>query len=158
MLTWPSRQGWQECLFIAVTATGLIGTIAYATSLIVWQVEAKGIWQSLLFVMLVPAFTEELFFRGVLIPDAGEGPRAQQWFGFGIGLFILWHVIEATTFLKGATLFLKPEFLICAAILGTACACMRYRTGSLWPAVLFHGVLVWAWKSFFGGPSLAELM
>jgi predicted Abi (CAAX) family protease len=53
--------------------------------------------------------------------------------------------------------FLEPRFLLCAGFLGLACALMRYRTGSLWPAVAFHAVAVWAWQGFLGGPSMAEL-
>jgi predicted Abi (CAAX) family protease len=41
---------------------------------------------------------------------------------------------------------------------GTGCALMRYRTGSIWPAVILHGLLVWAWQVFFGGPDIERLL
>lgn len=60
--------------------------------------------------------------------------------------------------LPSATLFLHPAFLLNAGLIGLGCALMRWRTGSLWPAVLFHGVLVFVWKAWLGGPSLEQLM
>ncbi|EGF93445.1 CAAX amino terminal protease family protein [Asticcacaulis biprosthecium C19] len=108
-------------------------------------------------VFVVPAFTEELVFRGVL-PAKGESARPVLWLGVGVAAFTGWHVIEALTFLPQARLFLEPRFLACAAMLGTACAVMRYRTGSLWPGVLFHGLVVVIWQGLCGGPSSLELM
>lgn len=71
---------------------------------------------------------------------------------------MLWHIVEALTFLPGARLFLTPGFLLSAAVLGAACAVLRYRTGSLWPAVALHGVVVLLWQMLFGGPGAAELI
>ena len=42
--------------------------------------------------------------------------------------------------------------------MGGVCILMRYRTGSIWPAVLFHGLTVFLWQVLFGGPSVAELI
>jgi predicted Abi (CAAX) family protease len=108
--------------------------------------------------MVVPAFTEELVFRGLLIPSRGESARPGLWLASGLMLFVAWHVVEALTFLPGAHLFLTVPFLGCALILGAVCAAMRYRTGSLWPAVVFHGLTVWLWQILFAGPDVAQLM
>lgn len=109
-------------------------------------------------VMVVPAFTEELVFRGLLVPDKQETRRPVLWIGLAVLAFMLWHVFEALILLPNAQLFLEPIFLLSAGVLGLACAIMRYRTGSLWPAVLLHGVLVWLWQTLFGGPDIAQLM
>ena len=108
--------------------------------------------------MVVPAFTEELVFRGFLIPTRGERVHPARWLAVGLVLFVVWHIVEATTFLPGAHLFLTVPFLFCALILGAACAGMRYQTGSLWPAVFFHGVTVFLWQVAFAGPDVAQLL
>ncbi len=76
----------------------------------------------------------------------------------GIAAFVLWHVVEAKTFLPGAHLFLTPAFLAAAGALGMACAAMRYRTGSLWPGVIVHGLAVFLWQAFLGGPDVKSLL
>lgn len=68
-----------------------------------------------------------------------------------------WHVVLGTVIVPSATVFLELRFLLCAGLLGLACALMRYRTGSLWPPVAFHALAVWAWLAFLGGPGMAEL-
>ena len=50
-------------------------------------------------------------------------------------------------------MFLRPDFLASTAILGLACALMRWRTGSLWPAVALHGGFVVVWQTWLGGVS-----
>ncbi|MBP2160874.1 MULTISPECIES: type II CAAX prenyl endopeptidase Rce1 family protein [Asticcacaulis] len=109
-------------------------------------------------ILLVPAVTEELIFRGLLTPTRGESGHDPWWLLAGWAAFVVWHLVEALTFLPGAAyLFLRLDFLVCAGLLGAACALMRYRTGSLWPAVLLHGVTVFIWQTALGGPGFARL-
>ena len=97
-------------------------------------------------------------FRGLPIPSRGESARSGRWIVASLILFVLWHPVEALTFLPGAHLFLTLPFLACTLILGAACGWMRYATGSLWPAVAFHGVTVFLWQAAFGGPDIAQLL
>lgn len=158
LLTWPDMNGWRLCGCIAGLSLLLIGVIAGFGGLLTWQPRFTGWLLRLPGVMCVPAFTEELVFRGLLIPDQGETRRPVLWIGLAILIFIGWHVFEVRVLLPGATLFLRPVFLLCAGILGTGCALMRYRTGSIWPAVILHGLLVWTWQVFFGGPDIERLL
>ncbi len=112
----------------------------------------------LLSVMVVPALGEEAAFRGLLIPTRGTTRRPALWIGLGVAVFMLWHVAEAKTFLPGAHLFLTPIFLACAGVLGLTCALIRYRSGSVWPCVLVHGLAVFAWQVFLGGPDVKTLL
>lgn len=75
-------------------------------------------------VALAPAFTEELFFRGLLQPALTTrlGPAA------GIVLASL---------LFGA-FHVDPPQAAGAAVLGLALGFVTYRTGSLWPAIAAH--------------------
>ena len=70
-------------------------------------------------------------------------------------LFVLWHLVEAYWILPAhRALFTRPDFLACAALVGLACAILRYRSGSLWPAVALHWAYVVAWVGLLGGPRL----
>ena len=158
LLTWPDANGWALCFLIGGMGLLLIGAIAGSGGLLNWQPRFAGWPMRLISAMCVPAFTEELIFRGLLIPGKGEVRRPIPWIALAVLAFVGWHVFEALVFLPGATLFLRPLFLLCAGILGTACAVMRYRTGSIWPAVILHGLLVWTWQVFFGGPDIAQLL
>jgi predicted Abi (CAAX) family protease len=158
LTTLPSAAEWRLCAAISAATLLGIGLCAYNLGLIHWLPRTDSWGMRLIGSMLVPAFTEELVFRGLLIPARGESRHAVRWFAGGVLVFILWHIVEALTILPGATLFLQPAFLLCAGLLGTACAYMRYRTGSLWPAVVLHGLLVFGWQTFFGGPDVTELL
>lgn len=156
--TVPGLRGWLESAAVSLVAIGAIGLVAFGTGLLDWQPRLDGWPLRLLSVMIVPAFAEELVFRGLLIPARGESRYPARWFLVGIAAFVLWHIIEAVTFLPKAQLFLTPSFLLCAAVLGGACAIMRYRTGSLWPAVILHGVVVFVWQIALGGPDVTDLL
>lgn len=153
LVTVPTGAGWRESAWVAAAALVVIGAIAGLSGLL--EVQPVWHWTSLL-AFLVPGLTEELVFRGFL-PSRGDGTRPLPWIAASVVAFTLWHVVEALTFLPGAEQFLTPGFLLAAAALGLACAIMRYRTGSLWPAVVFHGAVVLGWTSLFGGPTFAEL-
>ena len=156
--TWPDFTGWTKSLVIAAAGLGLVAAIGFCGGLLVWQPHVDGWPVRLLSVMFVPALSEEAVFRGLLIPTMGETKRPVLWIGSGVAAFILWHVAEAKTFLPGAHLFLTPIFLACAGVLGLTCALIRYRSGSVWPCVLVHGLAVFAWQVFLGGPDVKALM
>ena len=93
---------------------------------------------------------EELLFRGLVIPRSGS--RA-GWIALSVILFVLWHPLQALTFgPPWAGAFLDPRFLAAVAILGTALARIYAVTGSLWPGVLAHWLVVLSWKTWLGGP------
>ena len=156
LLTWPGRHGWASCVFVAGPAAILIAFLASMGGFLHWQPDPSRLWR-LPMILVIPAFSEELVFRG-LVPTQGEGRHPWLWIAAATIAFTAWHAAEAVTFLPGAGLFLQPVFLACAATLGLACAVMRYRTGSLWPAVAFHGLVVWLWQGLMGGPGMAELL
>jgi predicted Abi (CAAX) family protease len=157
LVTWPTIREWAISLAIFGGATVAIAAVAFGFGLVHWRPRLDG-WPAHLSVFVVPAFTEELVFRGLLIPGREEGQAAHRAIALGILAFVLWHVAEATLILRNAALFLHPAFLVCAGLLGLACSVTRYRSGSLWPAVLFHGAIVFAWQVLFGGPTVQDLL
>lgn len=158
VITWPTAAEWGQCAVVSAAILILIGLVAWASGLVQWHPRTYGWPLRLVSVMAIPAFSEELIFRGLLIPTRGESRHPARWIAFGLSAFVLWHVVEATAFLPGAGLFLSPGFLLCAVLLGGGCALMRYRTGSLWPAALLHSLLVFTWQTWLNGPAIADLL
>ncbi len=150
LTTLPSPRGWALCGLIAVVVGALMAVIGFTTGLYALTPTAPALPLRLLTVLFVPALGEEIPFRGLLVP----GPEAKRpWAAIALStaLYVAWHPLEALTFLPHATMFLRPDFLACTAILGLGCALMRWRTGSLWPAVILHGGFVVVWQTWLGG-------
>lgn len=159
LVTWPDRRAWAQCAWVsAVTLLAMVaigaGTGLYrpgAGNLAVLPLTAVGVF-------FVPALGEEAIFRGLLVPSRGGDHSPWLAIGLSTVVYTAWHPLEGLTFLPGAgSLFTRPDFLGVTALLGLACAEMRWRTGSLWPAVLLHWALVVIWKTWLGGPSLDSL-
>ncbi|MEB3321287.1 MAG: CPBP family glutamic-type intramembrane protease, partial [Synechococcaceae cyanobacterium] len=100
-----------------------------------------------LFVM--PALVEELIFRVALLPHPLEGEppaTALAWAALSLGLFVAYHPIAGRLWYPpGRRLFRQPRFLLPCALLGVVCTVAYQVTGSLWPPVLLHGLVVLVW-------------
>jgi predicted Abi (CAAX) family protease len=152
LTTLPTAQGWALCGLVALTTGVLMAVIGFTTGLYALAPAVPGLPLRLLTVLFVPALGEEIPFRGLLVPGP-EIRRPGPAIAISTTLYVAWHPLEALTFLPHATMFLRADFLACTAILGLGCAVMRWRTGSLWPAVLLHGGFVVAWQTWLGGVS-----
>ena len=151
--TAPSRRDWLEAagafllLGLIALPLGLSGGL-FATSVTRWDVLAR----TAVVALLVPALAEEAVFRGLLVPDRTETSAAWAWIGLSTALFVAWHPLETMWLPQTwAAPFLRPDFLVIAAILGLACAVLRHRSGSLWTAVAVHWAAVVCWKTWLGG-------
>jgi predicted Abi (CAAX) family protease len=159
LTTLPDRAGWAWSALVGgstLLAMALIGTVSG-----LYQPAAgdlSGLPLTLLTVFFVPALGEEAVFRGLMVPDRADSRRAWPAILISTLLYVAWHPLEGFTFLPGArALFSRPDFLLVTGLLGLACALTRWRTGSLWPAVILHWVLVVVWKTWLGGPALQSL-
>jgi predicted Abi (CAAX) family protease len=154
LVTLPSASGWLFCAAVCAVTLPVMAAIGFSTGLYHLTPTQPGLALRMLTVLFVPALGEEIVFRGLLTPGRQELQRPALPIAISTSLYALWHVAEALTFLPAAaTVFLRPDFLLCCAVLGLACAILRYRTGSLWPAVLLHWGLVVAWQTWWGGVS-----
>ena len=151
LTTLPDARGWMLCGGVAAATGGLMAAIGFSTGLYALTPTVPGLPLRLLTVLFVPALGEEIPFRGLLVP--GRDETAKPWAAIAVStaLYVAWHPLEALTFLPKAAMFLRPDFLACTAILGLGCALMRWRTGSLWPAVILHGGFVVVWQTWLGG-------
>ncbi|KQV55758.1 MULTISPECIES: type II CAAX prenyl endopeptidase Rce1 family protein [unclassified Caulobacter] len=150
--TLPSARGWAFCGLVSAATLALMMLIGFTTGFYTLQPAEPGLPLRLLVVFFVPALGEEIPFRGLLTPGPEETQRPKLEIAVSTALYTLWHVVEAVTFLKSAaSVFLRPDFLLCCAVLGLGCAVMKRRTGSVWPAVILHWALVVIWQTWLGG-------
>lgn len=115
------------------------------------RTQILGVFSAILF----PALSEELFFRVLLIPHRLERVTGMTWWMgavFSLILFILYHPFNAVTFFRrGNPTFFNPIFLLLAALLGIACTVTYALTGSIWPGVIIHWLVVVIWLYILGG-------
>lgn len=153
LTTWPDGPGWLYAAGVGAATLAAIGALGLVTGLYALHpANLAGLPLRLLTVLIAPAIGEELVFRGLLVPGRSETPRPGIALAIAVFIFVTWHIVEAETVLtRAAPMFERPDFLACAAILGAGCGLMRWRTGSLWPAVALHWLMVTLWQTWFGG-------
>lgn len=154
LTTLPDARGWALCGLVAAITGAAMAAVGFSTGLYAVTPAVPGLPLRLLAVLFVPALGEEIPFRGLLVPGRDETAKPWPAIAISTGLYVAWHPLEALTFLPRAAMFLRPDFLACTAILGLGCALMRWRTGSLWPAVILHGGFVVVWQTWLGGVRL----
>lgn len=111
------------------------------------------------FVMLIfPSLTEELFFRGILIPyNTNRYPLTKQlWIIlFSTFSFVLWHPLNAYLWNPASlVLFTDPIFLSIVTILGICCVITYIHTQSIYFPILIHWLTIVSWVLLFGGRNL----
>lgn len=154
LATLPSPRGWLFCLAVSAVTLATMAVIGFATGLYHLTPTQPGLPLRMLVVFFIPALGEEIPFRGLLTPGPNESSRPRLEIATSTALYTVWHVFEAVTFLKSAaSVFLRPDFLLCCAVLGLGCAVTKRVTGSIWPAVILHWALVVVWQTWLGGVS-----
>jgi predicted Abi (CAAX) family protease len=154
LVTWPDAQGWMRIGRELLWVLPLVALLAFATGLARFEPMGFGTgWLGFFFgLMLVPALGEELVFRALLVPRPGMAFPAWQAV-LVVALFVAWHPFQALTFgPPWSAIFLDPRFLVIVAVLGTLLVRIYRATGSIWPCVLIHWLVVAAWKLLFAGP------
>lgn len=152
--TWPDAGRWQAAMALALPAFAIIALSGYLGD---WlrldpMVDLGPMLIAVVILFFVPALVEELLFRGLLLSwFAAFSQRLGNW--LSIGLFVLWHPLQALTFgPPWSAIFLQPSFLFATFILGIVLTHIRIVSQSLWPVILIHWLLVVAWKLLLGGP------
>lgn len=156
----PTARGWAVAGVVGVGALAVELAIGLAGGLLRptppdWSVLPAA----LLLAVVAPSIGEEVVFRGLLVPGREERANPTAAILLSTLAFMLWHVFEALTFMRAAApVFLRPDFLATTVVLGLACGWLRWRTGSLWPAVLLHWLEVAGWQIWFGGGMVAKAL
>ncbi len=161
--TWPTFSEWQS-VFVVLAAFGVAAVlVGWATGFLTWtQTELPpGTFLFTAAVLLVaPGLLEELIFRVWLLPHRTEPRSVHDQYAavvFSVVVFAAWHVVNAWFFFPVAReVFWDWRFLVIVMLLGTACASVYLRTGSIYPAIFVHWAIVVAWKGVLGGPVFFE--
>jgi predicted Abi (CAAX) family protease len=157
MITWPNAVGWRFAALAGVATLAPIALIGWAGGLFQPSVDYTGLPLRFISVLFVPALGEEAAFRGMLVPSRSETARPLAAIVLATALFTAWHGVETLFLHHAAPIFLRLDFLACAAILGAGCAVIRRQTESLWPTVVLHWGAVIVWQTWLGGPSVTSL-
>ncbi|BAY08553.1 CPBP family glutamic-type intramembrane protease [Calothrix sp. NIES-2098] len=119
------------------------------------QLTLEKIIQVIFICLFAPAIAEEIFFRVLLLPHLTEDVSTVKkilWGCISLAIFIVYHPLNAlTAYPAGFPTFMNPVFLLQAALLGIACTIAYFQSGSLWPSVVIHWIIVVVWLLFFGG-------
>lgn len=153
--TIPDASGWRRLLMEAAWALPLAMLLCWAGGLMQfgWTDDPALLLRLALVALVAPAFGEELLFRVLLLPSAGQPVPAWR-FTLPVLLFVLWHPPQVLLFGPAwGLVVLNPWFLAAVAVLGTVLTRLYRATGSIWPSVLLHWATVVGWKAFFGAPS-----
>ncbi len=157
-MTLPDARGWRFAGLVGVATLVPIAVVGFAGGLYRLQPpDLAGLPLRLVSVIFIPALGEEAVFRGLLMPDRSETPRPLAAIVATTAVFTAWHVAETLYMPAAAPIFLRADFLACAAILGAGCAIIRWRTASLWPAVILHWLMVVVWQTWLGGAGVGAL-
>ncbi len=153
--TFPTNFGSMLGLLAGYGAIAVIfGT---STGFITWQRHALtlGDLRLLLQLFLMPALVEELLFRGLLLPHPIEGASLGNTavaILVSTLLFIIYHPANALTLYRpGRPTFWDWRFLSLAGLLGVTGAIGYQLSGSLWPPITIHWLVVSIWIIWGGG-------
>jgi len=134
----------------------LLAAVGLATGRMVW---APGgvVPRDALILLVVPAMAEELVFRGLLTPERSKDRSVLRAVLPGLGLYILWHPAQALWLAAAAPVQTDPVFLILVTALGLGLGVLRWMSGSIWPGVFVHWLVVLGWQALLAGPSLRAM-
>lgn len=152
--TLPDRHGWGRSAMIGIVGIALVFTLALAGGLLELNPirDPTRVISVAALLFFVPALGEEMIFRAALIPRASQR-RALRWVALSVVLFILWHPLQVVTIgPPWSAVFLDPWFLAATGVLGLTVATQFLETGSVWPCVITHWIVVAGWKLLLGGP------
>lgn len=119
------------------------------------QTSPRVVREIMIVALLSPALSEELIFRVLLLPHASEHLSGLALLFWGVGgliVFILYHPLNGISFFPaGRQTFFNPVFLGLAALLGVICTLAYWQSGSIWPPVALHWIVVVVWLLTLGG-------
>jgi predicted Abi (CAAX) family protease len=108
-----------------------------------------------IWLFLMPALIEEFIFRLLLIPHPIEtttGLETWIWSAISIGLFVIYHPLNALTFFKqGNPTFMDWRFLLLAGWLGIVCTSVYLIAGTILLSAIVHWIVVVGWLFVGGG-------
>jgi predicted Abi (CAAX) family protease len=156
--TVPTRRQWAEAAAIFTGAGALGLAMGLRSRLVRPELMEESVVTYLLLpglLAVTPGLTEELIFRGLLLPHPREPvatPGRLLALAGSLIAFVLWHPFNGrVTPRTGRHIFSDRRFLFQTAVLGGACAAVYMRGGSIWPPAVMHWLTVTVWILALGG-------
>lgn len=152
----PSNYNWEGLsLAWGIYALFSLG-FGWRSHFLVWKPQpTRTILKIVATSLIAPAILEELFFRGILLPDPSSHVGMQTYVArslLSLSLFVVYHPLNALTFFPQAKqTFFDPVFLTLATALGIVCTFSYWQTSSLWLPIAIHWLTVVLWLSYFDG-------
>jgi len=153
----PKLSDWRTTFLGTIAFCALALPFGFLSGLFSWMPEqdVTNVLRVALIAFVLPAFVEEVVFRGPLIwakQSKGELPILAM--VISLIAFVAWHPINTVLFMpQAAELFRDWRFLLIALWLGVIATMVSLRSGSIWTAIIFHWGVVVAWKAFLGAPA-----
>ncbi len=105
--------------------------------------------------LVIPSLAEECVFRVMMLNHKSEKSSIQKkWLLIILSLtaYVVWHPLNALTLYKAASpIFFNPTFLLLTTYLGIICSWLYLKSGSIYPSVFVHWMVVIIWLFVFGG-------
>lgn len=151
LTTFPGFAGWLRVLVELAWLAPTLALLGWFGGLVTpGPVDLASLGRIALIALIVPAFAEEVIFRGAMLSAPSEKPSGVRCV-LSILAFVAWHPLQVLWFGDAwAATVLNPWFLIAVAALGIAATRVYLATASLWPCVLMHWIVVVAWKTLGG--------
>ncbi len=156
--SWPDSSAWLMSVLVMVIYGVLARWVGKRSGIFVKLDTPLPLKQKMLLIgriIVHPAITEESLYRGLLLPPPSLSPivpRDFLWYGLSLLLFVLAHPVNAWLLRRPARpVFTNPIFLLLVTLFGICVSLIYALSGSLWPPILFHGVVVYVWLTNYGG-------
>jgi predicted Abi (CAAX) family protease len=157
-LTLPNNDDWTWTVALLLIFSSIVIPLGfrsrflkYETPEISWKVRFRII----ILTLFLPATTEEIFFRILLLPHENEQVSlATKYISGSISLilFVIYHPLNAALLFQNAKeTFTNFIFLSFAALLSIVCTIAYFKSGSIYPPVTLHWIFVLGWLLGLGG-------
>lgn len=151
----PSLRDWLETAVLLIGYGALALPLAAEADIIDPERSASSGSLPLLAlrVLLAPAIVEEVLFRVLPNPHPRESARSAVRILAAAGslaAYVLVHPLAALLSPALRPVFLDPTFILLVALLGSICLISYVRSGSLWPPLVLHWLIVVGWLGLGG--------
>ncbi|BBD68221.1 abortive infection protein [Nostoc commune NIES-4072] len=136
--TFPTITNLLELILPLTGLTILLLFIGFQSEFLKLHILEKS-WQEIVkiivFSFFIPGLSEEIVFRVLFLPHPTENPSLKTqiiWIIITLVAFIIYHPFQGLTWNPGGyEVFINPNFLILAALLGVICTIAYLISGSI---------------------------
>lgn len=158
ILTLPNNDDWLWTFMLLLVFSLIVIPLGFKSGFLRYEIPAiswKVRFRTIALVLLLPATVEEVLFRVLPLPHQLEQKTliTQCLFGsISLILFVIYHPLNAVLLFRNAKeTFTDFIFLTYAALLGIVCTIAYFKSGSIYPPITLHWIVVLGWLLGLGG-------